>query len=130
MKSPGRAWREQPQRYRLEAAKNPSTGEIFYPPKRVHPSLAGVEPETVTLPREGTIVTFTVIHVPPAGFDAPLVVALVELTNGVRLMVQVADIADSADVSIGMAVELQFRRIQSDGEAGVILYGHKAVPKR
>jgi hypothetical protein len=130
MKSPARAWREQPQRYRLEAARNPSTGKLFYPPRPVHPSFDGVEAETVTLPREGTVLTFTVIHVPPTGFEAPLVIALVELVNGVRLMVQVADVADTSEVAIGMPVELQFRRIQPDGEAGVLLYGHKAVPKR
>jgi uncharacterized OB-fold protein len=28
----------------------------------------------------------------------------------------------------GMPVRLEFRRIQEDGEAGVIAYGHKAVP--
>ncbi len=130
MKSPGRAWREQPQRYRLEAAQSPTTGEIFYPPKPAHPAFTDVQPETVTLPREGKVVTFTVIHVPPSGFEAPLVVALVELTNGVRMMVQVADVADTDEVVVGMPVELQFRRVQNDGEAGVILYGHKAVPKR
>jgi len=31
------------------------------------------------------------------------------------------------EVKIGMEVRLEFRRIQSEGHAGVISYGHKAV---
>ena len=47
--------------------------------------------------------------------------------NGVRMMAQIGDVADPADLEIGMPVRLEFRRIFSDGEAGVIFYGHKAV---
>jgi uncharacterized OB-fold protein len=131
MFSPARAWREFPQRYRLEAAKCTSTGEIFYPPRTVCPE--GCQDfETVTLPRDGKVVTFTIVRVPPAGFtdQTPLSIALVELENGVRLMVQIADVADPEEIKIGMPVRLEFRKISSDGEAGVIFYGHKAVPVR
>ena len=69
------------------------------------------------------------VQVPPAGFtdQAPLLIALVELANGVRVMVQIADVADPATLEIGMPVRLEFRRVSADGEAGVIFYGHKAV---
>ncbi len=50
-----------------------------------------------------------------------------ELDEGVRLTCQVVDVPP-ADVRTGMPVRLEFRRIQEDGEAGVIAYGHKAVP--
>lgn len=132
MFSPARAWREFPQRYRLEAARCTKTGKIYYPPRLVCPDGQCREFETVVLPREGKVVSFTVVRVPPAGFteQSPLPIALVELTNGVRLMVQIADVADPAEIEIGMEVRLEFRRISSDGEAGVIFYGHKAVPQR
>jgi uncharacterized OB-fold protein len=42
-------------------------------------------------------------------------------------MVQIGDVADPEDLEIGMPIRLEFRRISSDGEAGVIFYGHKAV---
>ncbi len=130
MRSPGRSWREHPQRYRLEAAKCTGCGRILYPPRVVCPDCGGREFETVTLPRKGTIVTYTVIDVPPTGFQgqAPLVLALVELENGVRTMVQVADVPDMDRLAVGMPVKLEFRRISEDGEAGLIFYGHKAVP--
>jgi len=84
----------------------------------------------VTLPKKGKIVTFTVVRVPPAGFteQTPLPIALVELENGVRVMVQIGDVENPDDLSIGMQIRLEFRRVSWDGEAGVILYGHKAVP--
>jgi uncharacterized OB-fold protein len=129
MISPGRSWREFPQRYRLEAAKCTSCKKVLYPPRVVCPSCKGAEFETVVLPRDGKVVTFTVVRVPPAGFteQTPLPIALVELMEGVRVMVQVGDLADPEELQIGMPVRLEFRRISWDGEAGLIFYGHKAV---
>jgi uncharacterized OB-fold protein len=74
--------------------------------------------------------TYTVVRVPPAGFteQTPLPIALVELENGVRIMVQIGDVEDPESLAIGMPVQLEFRRVSWDGEAGVIFYGHKAVP--
>jgi uncharacterized protein len=129
MFSPAIAWREYPQRYRLEAARCTGCGKVLYPPRVVCPACRCREFETVVLPRQGKVVTFTVVRVPPAGFtdQAPVPIALVELSNGVRVMVQIADVAEVSTIEIGMPVRLEFRRISSDGEAGVIFYGHKAV---
>ncbi len=132
MFSPARAWRQYPQRYRLEAGRCIGCGKILFPPRRVCPECGAQEFQLVTLPRTGKVVTFTVVRVPPAGFvdQTPLPIAIVELDNGVRVMAQVGDVADVAELEIGMPVRLEFRRIQSDGEAGVLFYGHKAVPER
>lgn len=129
MFSPARAWREFPQTYRLEAEQC-SCGTVCYPPRRVCPQCGGRSFQRVVLPRDGKVVTFTVVRVPPTGFvdQSPLPIAIVELDNGVRLMVQIADVADPDQIEIGMPVRLEFRRISSDGEAGTIFYGHKAVP--
>ncbi len=128
MFSPARAWREYPQKYRLEAEKC-GCGKICYPPRVVCPECGSRSFETVEMPREGTVVTYTVVRVPPTGFvdQSPLPIAIVELTNGVRLMVQIGDVADPDELHIGMKVRLEFRRISADGEAGNIFYGHKAV---
>jgi len=130
MISPARSWREAPQRYRLEAATCSGCGRVSYPPRVVCPACRGRSFTTTTLPREGNVVTFTIVRVPPRGFveQSPLYIALVQLRDGTKLMVQLADIADEEQVHPGMAVRLEFRRINSDGEAGVIYYGHKAVP--
>ncbi|MCP4898585.1 MAG: Zn-ribbon domain-containing OB-fold protein [bacterium] len=129
MDSPAKAWREYPQRYRLEAATCDDCSKVLYPPRLVCPKCGSKNFTTTVLPRAGKVITYTVVRVPPTGFteETPLPIALVELDNGARVMVQIGDIADPEQLSIGMRVRLEFRRIQSDGEAGVIFYGHKAV---
>lgn len=127
--NPARVAREFPSRYRLEAARCDGCGHVAFPARIVCPACRGTKHTQVTLAPDGRVVTFTVIHVPPAEFkgQAPYVLAVVELDGGVRLTCQIADV-DPAAVATGMAVRLEFRRIQEDGEAGVIAYGHKGVP--
>ncbi len=127
---PSRTWRENPQRYRLEAVKCSKTGEVFFPPRTVAPgTLDGSTLEPHQLPNDGTIFTYTVIEVPPSQFkdEAPYVVAIVELSDGTKVMCQVAD-CDPEKLEIGQKVKLEFRRVQTHGEHGVLSYGHKAVP--
>jgi hypothetical protein len=127
--STANSWREIPRRYRMEANKCSGCGKVFYPPRLICNECQGREFEKSTLPHSGKLVTYTVIRVPPSEFsdEAPYAVAVVELDNGVRLQCQVVD-CEFDKLSIGMSVKLEFRRIQEDGAAGVIHYGHKAVP--
>jgi uncharacterized OB-fold protein len=127
--NPARVAREFPTRYRLEAARCNACGAVAFPPRLVCASCRGRDFTPLALRPEGTVVTFTVIHVAPAAFrnEVPYALAVVDLEGGVRLTCQLADVAPEA-VTIGMPVRLEFRRIQEDGEAGVIAYGHKAVP--
>ena len=130
MLTTARYWRENPQRYRLEAGKCSSCGSVHFPPRRVCKDCHGREFETVTLPDEGQVVTYTVIRVAPSAFtdEAPYAVALVELTDGTRLMSQLVDCEPEA-IEMGMPVQIEFRRILADGEAGMLAYGYKCVPK-
>ncbi len=127
---PSRTWRENPQRYRLEAVKCSKEGEVFFPPRTVAPgALDGSTLKPYALPSDGTIYTFTTIEVPPSQFKdaAPYVVAVVELSDGTKIMCQVAD-CDPAKLEIGQHVVIEFRRVQTHGEHGVLSYGYKAVP--
>jgi uncharacterized OB-fold protein len=130
MFSPARAWREFPQRYRLEAAQCDKCSKLLFPPRVICPSCGAREFTSVTLPRSGKVVSYTVVRVPPAGFteQSPLPIALVELENGIRVMMQIGDVENTDTLQLGMPVRLEFRRICWDGEAGVVFYGHKAVP--
>lgn len=59
----------------------------------------------------GTIESYTVVHMPPYeawADDLPYVIALITLDEGVRVMGNI-DVA-SADVSIGMPVEVWFEQ--------------------
>ncbi len=125
-----RNWREYPQRYRLEAVRFKKSGKTYFPPRQVDPETGDTERETVTLPDTGKIMTYTVIRTPgPQLKDmSPYALAIAELTDGTRLMAQMTDV-DVDQVKIGMEVRLEFRRVQSEGHAGVISYGYKFVPK-
>ena len=127
--STANSWREIPRRYRMEANKCSGCGKVFYPPRLICNECQGREFEKATLPYSGKLVTYTVIRVPPSEFsdEAPYAIGVIELDNGVRLQCQVVD-CEFDKLSIGMPIKLEFRRIQEDGSAGVIHYGHKAVP--
>jgi uncharacterized OB-fold protein len=51
----------------------------------------------------------------------------VELDGGGRITAQIAD-CPLDDVKIGQRVKVEFRRIQEDGQAGILCYGYKCVP--
>jgi len=89
----------------------------------------GREFETVILPDTGKVVTYTVIRVGPSDFaeEVPYALALVEVEGGTRLMAQLVDVP-LENIETGMPVKLEFRKIYQEGEAGIICYGHKAVP--
>jgi len=127
--NPARVAREFPTRYRLEAARCDGCRELSFPPRTVCPKCRGTKHSTVVLRPEGKVLTWTVIHVGPSSHkhEVPYALAVVELADGPRITCQVVDV-DPAMVKGGMNVRLEFRRIQEDGEAGVIAYGHKAVP--
>jgi hydroxymethylglutaryl-CoA synthase len=70
----------------------------------------------------GTVHTFVVNQTMPAPFVAPLPIAVVDLDDGSRIMLQV--VGDGRDLAIGAGVELVLRRYAH--ERGVPVYGWKA----
>ncbi|MGD8414332.1 MAG: Zn-ribbon domain-containing OB-fold protein [Candidatus Latescibacterota bacterium] len=131
MLTPAKNWREYPQRYRLEAGKCTGCGKVFFPPRLICDKCRGEQFEAVTLPSDGKLVTFTAIHVPASNFkdEAPIAYAVVELEDGTRISSQVTDCSPD-DLKAGDPVRLEFRRVQHDGESGILCYGYKAVLKR
>jgi uncharacterized protein len=128
---PARSWRAYPQTYRLEAARCAKCGKVFYPPRLICSHCHGREFEHFNMKRTGKVVTHTVVRTPATAFAslAPFAVGIVELDDGARLTVQIADVKFE-ELRIGMPVRLEFRRIYSEGDSGIIQYGHKAVPVR
>ncbi|MEC9347626.1 MAG: Zn-ribbon domain-containing OB-fold protein [Pseudomonadota bacterium] len=97
---------------RLELQRCATCGTAqFYP--RPHCAECGsgaVEPFTAS--GRGTVFTFTVNYrapTPAFGADGPYVIALVDLEEGPRMMVNILDV-DPAGVRIGMAVQIVFER--------------------
>lgn len=83
----------------------------FYP--RPHCAACGSPAlEPLVASGSGSVFTFTINHrapTPAYGADGPYVIALVDLDEGPRMMVNLLDV-DPAEVRIGMAVQIVFER--------------------
>jgi hydroxymethylglutaryl-CoA synthase len=99
-------------------------GTISTPPS-IHPhciACGGPKLEPVALARHGTVHTYVVNYTMPAPFVAPLPIAVLDLDDGARLMLQV--VGDGDELAIGRTVRLVLRRYAY--ERGVPVYGFKA----
>ena len=81
------------------------------------------------LGREGTIISWTVVRVPPGGFSnlAPYPVVIVDMIGGVRITAQLVDWRDE-DLIVGKRVKVIVRRICEPTTEGIIPYGIKVKP--
>ncbi len=108
----------------LLGARCADCGTINTPPS-IHPACiacGATKFEVVSLARRGVVHTFVVNQTMPAPFVAPLPIAVIDLVDGARVMLQV--IGDGDDLRIGSEVELVLRRYAY--ERGVPVYGFKA----
>lgn len=122
-------WREMQKRYRLEGVKCENCGKILYPPKPRCGTCGSSNLTRYKLPEVGRVITYTVLHEAPSGFEysLPYIIAVVELENGTRVLSQITDCPPDK-VHVGMKVEAVFRRVTTDGDSGIILYGTKFRP--
>lgn len=128
MKNVARYHREIPQRYRLEAAKCTKCGYIAFPPRLICPKCKSRTFQTVQLSDEGKILTFTIIRVSAEQFSkqTPFAIGIIELNDGVRITSQIVD-TELDKIQIGYKVKMVLRKVQQDGNAGILCYGYKAV---
>lgn len=111
----------------LLGARCAECGTVNTPPS-IHPTCfacGGVKFESVPLARHGVVHTFVVNQTMPAPFVAPLPIAVIDLDDGARIMLQV--VGDGTDLAIGTDVDLVLRKYAH--ERGVPVYGYKAMPR-
>ena len=77
---------------------------------------------------QGEVYSYTLVQEPPEGFvaQAPYHLALVLLESGELITAQLTDVAHK--VEIGQRVEMVTRKLTTDGERGIIVYGYKFRP--
>jgi hypothetical protein len=85
-----------------------------------------IQPEPYRFAGKGEIYSYTVVQEAPEGFEdqAPYVLALVKLQEGAMITAQITDV-DSDGVAIGDQVEMVTRKLTTEGERGMIIYGYK-----
>ncbi|MGZ6931721.1 MAG: OB-fold domain-containing protein [Acidimicrobiia bacterium] len=108
----------------LLGARCAECGTVNTPPS-IHPTCIACgcpKLEAVPLARHGVVHTFVINQTMPAPFVAPLPIAVVDLDDGARVMLQV--VGDGTDLEIGTEVDLVLRRYAH--ERGVPVYGYKS----
>ena len=76
----------------------------------------------------GSVYSFTVVTDPPESFkeQSPYMLAWVKLDNGSMITAQLTDVDEP--IEIGTRVEMVTRKLRTEGESGVIVYGYKFRP--
>ena len=94
--------------HRLVAQRCGGCGALRHPPRPMCPHCHSLSWEAVTLSGRGTLYSYAVLHHPqhPA-FEYPVLAALVDLDEGVRLVSNLVEVK-SADIAIGMRLEVAF----------------------
>ena len=124
-----RTWRLQQQRYRLVGEKCDSCGVPIFPPRDVCPECEAPAQTLFSFSGRGEVYSYSTVYHAPAGFEdsAPYTMALVRLEEGPLVTAQLTDV-EMEKVEVGMPVEMVTRRLQAEGESGVISYGYKFRP--
>ncbi len=123
-------WRLQSQRYNLVGEECDNCGTKLFPPRDVCLECEAPAKELFTFTGVGEVYSYTTIYDAPAGFEeyTPYTVALVKLEEGPLVTAQLTDI-DPDSVAIGQEVEMVTRKMRSDGDEGMIVYGYKFRPR-
>ena len=124
-----RHWRLQKQRYELVGETCDSCGVKLFPPRDVCLECEAPAQELYTFTGTGEVFSYTTIYDAPAGFEhnAPYQVALIKLEEGPIVTAQLTDMGPG-EAYIGMPVEMVTRKLRTDGEEGMIVYGYKFRP--
>ena len=117
-------WRLKKARYSLIGSRCQTCGKAYFPPKAFCPECRRRgRVDDYRFSGRGRIESYTVIRVPPEGFESPYAVAIIELEEGTRISGQIVGCPE--DVEVGKRVKPVFRKISEDGRSGLIQYGMK-----
>jgi uncharacterized protein len=89
-------------------------GALRHPPGPACPACGAARPEYVVAAGTGEVYSYVVQHHPPVpGRQLPIVVALVQLTEGVRMVGELLEVSP-ARVRIGLPVRVAFVRVDDE----------------
>jgi uncharacterized OB-fold protein len=124
-----RHWRLRRQRYALVGEVCPHCEEKIFPPRDVCPECGEDAKDLFEFSGRGQVYSFTRVFDAPTGYEenAPYTVALVQLDEGPMVTAQLTDLPQE-QVEVGMPVEMVTRKLRTDGERGMLVYGYKFRP--
>ena len=124
-----RHWRLKKERYALVGEICPHCQVKIFPPRDICPECGEHARTLYKFSGRGEVYSYTTVFQAPEGYveNAPYTVALVRLEEGPMLTAQLTDLGDEP-VEVGMPVEMVTRKLRSDGDRGMLVYGYKFRP--
>lgn len=124
-----RHWRLKKERYSLIGEICPHCDSKIFPPRDICPDCGEDAKTTYKFSGRGEVYSFTTVYQAPAGHEenAPYPVAIVQLEEGPLVTAQLTDIGEDP-IEIGTQVEMVTRKLQTQGERGMLVYGYKFRP--
>ena len=97
------------QKNKLMAGKCRKCGKIHLPPRPMCDNCFSQDFEWVEVSGKGNLLTYTIIHIAPAQFQAlaPYAVGIVQLENGLRIPGMINGV-DQNKLAIGMSLTIDF----------------------
>lgn len=99
---------------KLLANKCGSCGEVLFPPRPCCPKCLADDPGWVELSGKGTLHSWTEVCSHGPAFDAPFLLGLVDLAEGVGRVASKILGAEAGDLKIGMPVRLEYVDVSDD----------------
>jgi uncharacterized OB-fold protein len=91
-----------------------SCDALRFPPGPACPDCGALDRGHVVAAGTGTVFSYVVHRYPPIpGKELPVVIALIDLDEGVRMVGEVVDVADD-EIEIGMPLRVDYRRIDDE----------------
>ncbi|TFH35153.1 MAG: Zn-ribbon domain-containing OB-fold protein [Anaerolineales bacterium] len=122
-------WRVRQQRYSLVGEECPNCAHKIFPPRDLCPDCGEEAKSLFKFSGRGEVYSYTTLYDAPEGHgdQAPYTVAIVKLEEGPLVTAQLTDL-EQREVRVGMPVEMVTRKLRSEGERGLIVYGYKFRP--
>lgn len=122
-------WRIKKQRYALVGEVCPHCAAKIFPPRDICPECGDEAKDDYQFSGRGEVYSYTTLYNAPAGYEeqAPYTVAMVQLEEGPLVTAQLTDI-DVKEPEVGMPVEMVTRKLGSEGDRGILIYGYKFRP--
>ncbi|MCJ7569788.1 MAG: Zn-ribbon domain-containing OB-fold protein [Anaerolineales bacterium] len=122
-------WRIRKQRYALVGEVCPHCATKIFPPRDICPECGDEAKDLYQFSGRGEVYSYTTLYNAPAGYEeqAPYTVAMVQLEEGPLVTAQLTDIGVK-EPEVGMPVEMVTRKLGSEGDRGILIYGYKFRP--
>lgn len=89
-------------------------GALRHPPGPACPDCGALDRGHVVASGRGAVFSYVVHRHPPVpGKELPIVIALIDLEEGVRMVGEVVDVADD-EIEIGMPLRVDFNRVDDE----------------